>query len=55
MKDFIEALEILAKYTDTAPSHDFLYLTVPSVNVNQEDHDRLIELGWRAEGNTWCA
>lgn len=51
MKDLIEALTILSKYTDafyaTACEHDVLYVpTVDHESVSKEDKIRLKELGF---------
>ena len=50
MKDLIEALQILAKYTDTKwPTHcehDVLTVNVEWGSVSKEDQERLESLGF---------
>lgn len=55
MKDLIEALTILAKYTDsthpTSCDHDVLRVSVDPALVSAEDKARLDELGFFPEGD----
>ena len=50
MKDLIEALKILSKYTDakypTGCEHDVFYVYVEPGDVSDEDNERLVELGF---------